>query len=89
MMFPFRHDRNAVQVTKKVLPLNKYAGGLPMSRVTSPFGIFLNFNFPKNTFKFSKSHRQDTLQRDKTRKKLSILSVKIFGIPFNPSDPKI
>ena len=48
MLFPIRHDRNAVQITKKVLPLNKYAGGLPMSRVTSPFGIFLNFNFPKN-----------------------------------------
>ncbi len=26
----------------------------------SNFGIFLNFNFPKNTFKYSKSNSQDT-----------------------------
>ena len=26
MLFPIRHDRNAVQITKKVLPLNKFAG---------------------------------------------------------------
>ena len=38
------------------------------------FGIFLNFNFPKNTFKYSKSHIQGGLQKDKTKNRLSILS---------------
>ena len=33
------------------------------------FGIFLNFNFPKNTFEFSESHSHGGLQRDKTSKK--------------------
>ena len=31
----------------------------------SNFGIFLNFNFPKNTFKYSKSHSQDTSRKIK------------------------
>ena len=32
------------------------------------FGIFLNFNFPKNTFKYSKSHSQDTSKKIKSVK---------------------
>ena len=53
------------------------------------FGIFLNFNFPKNTFKYSKSHSHEGLQRDKTSKKSFILSLKIIWDSFYPLDPKI
>jgi len=31
----------------------------------SNFGIFLNFNFPKNTFKYSKPHSQEAYRGTK------------------------
>jgi len=53
------------------------------------FGIFLNFNFPRNTFKYSKFYSHEGLQRDKTSKRSFILSLKIIWDSFYPLDPKI
>ena len=53
-----------------------------MPESVSNFGIFQNFNFPKNTFKYSKIPQSGSLQKDKTSKISSFLCLKIFGILF-------
>ena len=53
------------------------------------FGIFLNFNLPKNMFEYSKSQTHDGLQKNKTSKKSFILSLNNIWDSFYPLDPKI
>ena len=53
---PTIHNEGFIHAT---ILQNIYINPLRAESVSN-FGIFLNFNFPKNTFKYSKSNSQDT-----------------------------